>query len=81
MAAWEGGPNPEAAMVTERSEREARQVAITTKEQPLDSPMFEGEVWCAACQRYHQQRHLHSEAVGTTIELRCPATGHLLLEL
>ena len=68
-------------MESERSEHEVRQVATSTNEQPLDSPMFEGEAWCAACQRFHQQRHLRSEAVGTTIELRCPATGRLLLEL
>lgn len=68
-------------MERERSERAMRQVSTTSEVQPLELYVFECEVWCGACQRFHQQGHLRSEAVGTTIELRCPATGRLLLEL
>ena len=68
-------------MDTERRERPLRQVATATDVEPQQRSVSDSEVWCAACQRFHQQRHLCREAVGTTIELRCPATGRLLLEL
>ena len=69
-------------MDTERTGSHVPQTITAAEAQQLQPfRVTEGEVWCAACQRMHQQQQLHWELVGTTIEGRCPATGVLLLEV